>query len=43
MDGYDILVLVLAIAFMIVAFFLPPAAGWVGGRIKGFFSTLLNR
>lgn len=43
MDGYDILVLVLAIAFMIAAFFLPPAMGWVGGRIKGLFSTLLNR
>lgn len=43
MDGYDILVLVLAVAFMIVAFFLPPIMGWVRGRVKGLFSTLLHR
>ena len=43
MGGYDILVLVLAVAFMIVAFFLPPTIGWVGGRIKGILGNLLHR
>ena len=43
MDGFDILVLVLAVAFMTTAFFLPPAVGWVRGRIKGLWGNLLNR